>query len=858
MRTTIPVFLLASVLLILVGDAHAREIPRSEYLGYVPLSYPQLEQQGAATGALHLYGDREDPSYRDVAPVDGIDDSRHDVLLSLAVRFAPYLVQNTTNIPTNFNRYIDNSASFRLHVDTWDISGEKSALIRTESVNFSALGHSACDPSLPGGNGYARSISDMDGVTEDRKLVELLRQFSPWSPEQEGLDQPFVRQRPEHFTVLFFDFPGEGPGSWEAAYKPEYDQTPEKKRANFPHSYVHPFLAEVIDDGGSLLGYDLVLQYWFFYPSNDGGNNHEGDWEHLNVVVAPKSMVERPLSSDTVNRILTGAIPASDDTPDPLVIQRVEYYFHHFVMTLDFSSPNVYQPREAWKADVKHRPKERFQENEIWNAIRHMAYVDDEETSVNTHPFGYIGADNKGFDQALSAPGGKNRNSHGTFPFPGRYHDIGPAQATEQISVYVDPREYWKHLKAGTETTGPEFKRGSVLGLADPNRLCIVPDWERVVDLVADDACVRREWSWLLLPIRWGYPATESPFSGILPNTDTGNLAPLGPTYSSGWNVSGPARGFHAYQPNTLPSVFPLGLQDSFRNDFGFFNFTLPVLFNLPPLDFLTRLGTYPFKLAFSRRDPVYYPEEAVPFRFFSLSSGASVEILDKDINALSLNPDQYDEFVGRILAHLLINGIDSTTTVVGGSEFVDNPIAPFFQIAFYIGDRFASENTVRNVRTTYGVSVDFSNIPSYDYSAELNYWEYAGSLRYSLSSSRLQPFLKAGYGWSWYRLENVQANGVPFEPAESSWIKPKKIWPNVWHVGLGIEFIPWKRVGKFPGGVDLAFRFEYGLYIESLGLDLSGIPLEKLSFVFDTLGDIPASERITRSDFLFGLSVSF
>ena len=31
--------------------------------------------------------------------------------------------------------------------------------------------------------------------------------------------------------------------------------------------------------------YSLVVQYWFFYPFNDSGNNHEGDWEHLSVVL---------------------------------------------------------------------------------------------------------------------------------------------------------------------------------------------------------------------------------------------------------------------------------------------------------------------------------------------------------------------------------------------------------------------------------------------------------------------------------------------------------------------------------------------------------------------------------------------
>ncbi|MCG8557147.1 MAG: hypothetical protein MJD61_17950 [Proteobacteria bacterium] len=29
----------------------------------------------------------------------------------------------------------------------------------------------------------------------------------------------------------------------------------------------------------------VTIQYWFFWPYNDQFNNHEGDWEHINVVV---------------------------------------------------------------------------------------------------------------------------------------------------------------------------------------------------------------------------------------------------------------------------------------------------------------------------------------------------------------------------------------------------------------------------------------------------------------------------------------------------------------------------------------------------------------------------------------------
>lgn len=843
------------LVLLLTGILQAQEISRDAYLKFVPLSHPRLVRQTAASEALHLFGDRQDPAYRDVDPVDGIDDRRHDLLMKLAVRFAPFLVQNTTNIPTNFDAYAENADAFPLFVDTWDVSEEHPALVRMEGINFSVLGEARCDAA--GKPGDSTLQVSMDGEAEDCKLIALLEEFSPW-PAPKVLDQPFVRERRELFHVLFFNFPGEGPGSWERAYRPEYERTPASRRASFAHSYAHPFVAEVQDERGAFRGYELVLQYWFYYPSNDGGNNHEGDWEHMNVVIAPRSMVHEPLTAEAVDAILAGFLPATDEAQDPLVIRRVEYYFHHFVMSLDYCSPSVYQPRKEWKEEVKNRPAARLEEKEMWKAIRHMAYVDEEETRVNTHPFGYIGADNKGFDQALSPPGGKNRDSHGTFPFPGRYHNIGPAGATEQISVYVDPKHYWKRLKSGEATLGLEFKRGRVLRLAERARLRIVPDWERLEGLLRENPRVRRDWSWLVLPIRWGYPATESPFSGILPHADTGNLAPVGPAFSSGWNVTGSAPGFHTYEPHTFPSVFPLGLEDSFRNDLGYFNLTFPVLFNLPPLDFLTRLGTYPFKLTFSRRDPVYFPKDDVPYRFFALSSGISVQLIDKDYNALALNPTQFDEFIGRLLLHLLVSGSDSTTAVIGGGDFKDNALGPFFQIPFYIGQRFASENTVRNVRSEFGVRVDFNNIPSYIYSAELNYWEYSGSLRYSLSTSRLQPFLKVGYGWSWYRLEKVQSNGVSFSSAETGWFKPKRIWPNVLHAGVGIEYVPWRRTGKFPGGMELAFRFEYARYTEKLGLDLSGIPLEKLSLIFPTLADVPGSDRVYRDDFLLGLSLSF
>lgn len=39
---------------------------------------------------------------------------------------------------------------------------------------------------------------------------------------------------------------------------------------------------------------------------------------------------------------------------------------------------------------------------------------------------------------------------------------------------------------------------------------------------------------------------------------------------------------------------------------------------------------------------------------------------------------------------------------------------------------------------------------------ANLQMWEYTGSLRYNLATEGFQPFIKAGYGLSWYRLTDT------------------------------------------------------------------------------------------------------
>ena len=834
---------------------HAQALPKNEYLDYLPLEYPRIIEQTQATFDLQLYGDRGTPNYQDADPIDGIDDDRHELLMKLAVRFAPFLVQNTICAPVDFKAYMRRLSSFPLYIDTWNIATAERELISAYSIDFATIGDDECSH---------EQKSEDTAENDDCHLLRLVYEFDPLNPQNKRLIQS--AQNPEHeiFKVMYFDFPGEDAESWPREFARLYNQS-DPEGQEFLKNYVHPFvLAHYNNIDHQLLGYELILQYWFFYPYNDGGNNHEGDWEHINVVVSPRDRVETYLSEDEINNILDGNWIGKDGTAEELVMKRIENYFHHFVMPIDFSNPNVYLSREEWEDLLENRTEQRFGENELLKQFRYRAYVDDQETEVNTHPFIYMGGDNKGLDQIMQMPGGTNRDSHGSYPFTGMYKDIGPAGATEQIVSYIDHRKSLKEFKSQDNQTPLKLGRGNVLPFNKPERLEIVPDWERIVDLVKTNREARQAWSWLVLPLRWGYPATESPFAGIVKHTDTGNVGDIGPAFWDGWNRSLATPDADIYIPHRLPPLFPIGFQDSFDNSIGFLNLTYPVLSNLPPIDFLWRIVAFPFRSAFNRADPVFYPEEGVPFRFFDISIGASWQSLDSDYSSLIINESQYREFIARILFHFLLNGGDSTTTAISADESLANAISPIFQLNFHIGDHFSSENSLRNFKSTYKVRASFNNIPDYTYQADYNFWEFSGSLRYSLTTSDFQPYIKAGYGWTWFRLENVQSDGVLFETPNSEWFNQpsfkslSSILPNSWHLGLGFEVILFRDLARFPGGIDGSLRLEYSTFFNDLGLDLSHVSVRDLSLAFPTYGDIPQNQNVIRHNVNFVLSISY
>jgi hypothetical protein len=427
----------------------------------------------------------------------------------------------------------------------------------------------------------------------------------------------------------------------------------------------------------------------------------------------------------------------------------------------------------------------------------------------------YIGGDNKGLDQILALPGGTNRDSHASYPFPGLYKDIGPTGASEQITRDVNVRRLMADPSAGA------FEH--VVRYDDPAKIEILPDWERLWPLVLSEPEVRRQWSWLVLPIQWGYPATQSPFAGVVKHVDTGNLSPLGPAYNGGWNRTGPAPGYQLYEPHLFSAFFAVGYQDNLVNRLGFLNLTYPTLGLLPPFDLIQHILSLPAWLLRRHHGPTFFPKEKIPFRVAGGTVGVSANFLGDGFTGLLLLPDQaadIDDIIAR-----------TDTVTIRQNAPVANAVSAYGEADVYVGHRFVSENVLRHSRSE--LEVNFV-LPSRGRAAAvtgaLEMWEYAGSVRYNLLTETVQPFLKAGYGLSWYRLTEIAFDGEALTHSETPWVRrpslgsPGSLLPNTWHLGAGLELLAFKSYAPIPRGIDVGVRLDGALYFHSLGLNSRGV----------------------------------
>lgn len=814
--------LLLALIAALAGRLDAQAVARDKYLRFVPLSYPKLYEQSGPSRAFALYGDPASPEYRDASPVDGMDDRRALVLKALAAKFAPIMVQNTVQMPMDFKRLMRVQKNTVLHVDTWDLSFAGGHLVRSDALDL-----------LQAGSGSA----------DDEALLDLLDEFHPEHPRNESFTKAKRPGANDLFKVLFFDQKGEGPASWKAEYEDGFTRRLKAEFQDLAKAYAHPFIVEAAEGTGETAGYEFVLQYWFFYPINDGGNNHESDWESLSVVISPRDKVDGALAASDIEGILAGkGLDGSGAAGEELVIKRVEYCLHHKLFVMDYSRPNVYLPRAEWEVQAGRTIEDRWGSRWLWETVRNRAYEDRAETRINTHPLAFIGGDGKGFDQILSPPGGTNRDSHGTYPFPGTFRGIGPMGASEGIHTSLDLKRYLEvRGSPDNEFRERAFKRNGVVDLGDPARIEIVPDWERIVDLVRTDPEARREWAWLVLPLRFGYPATASPAAGIISHAETGNLSCVGPAFNPRWNRVGETPKYEIYAPHRFPGNTPLDIQDDFRNDLGFLNVAVPFL-KLPPLDLAGRVLLAPFQSRTSKKYPVFMEQANLPFRFQGFSVGFESQALSDNFSYLVYFPTQLLEIYTRLLT------VDPDYGSIETREdiLVNRAKGLSFRYSVFVGRRLVTENSIFHSVSTVGQDLYLTNgNRPFAIRSDLDLWEYRGSLRFNLATGGFQPFVKAGYGLAWYRLKNIATDGEPLEDPRTPWITK---FP--WHYGGGVEFLALKTAK--PGGIDLGIRVDYLWVKHTLGFPIQEYDL------FNDIGIVNADLRAGRRSVNLTLSLSF
>src|SRR4051812_14078974 len=242
----------------------AQHIARDQYYALLP-PVPRIVSQTRASAALHLFGDARDSSYRGAQPIDGIDDVRAQRLLQLAERFSPILRRNNFSVPRDFRDIL--GPVLPLEVDSW----RNGKLEHSDTIAVPNGGASDRRSAVQAGE--TRDTTRVEPANSaassaDRALLDLVRLSSPGAGHVVGPDPA----EGEVERVLFVDMPGDGPASWRRIYS-----RLDPRRGS--HIFVHPFIHEATAADGTSR-FQLVFQYWFFYPFNDAINTHEGDWEH--------------------------------------------------------------------------------------------------------------------------------------------------------------------------------------------------------------------------------------------------------------------------------------------------------------------------------------------------------------------------------------------------------------------------------------------------------------------------------------------------------------------------------------------------------------------------------------------------
>jgi hypothetical protein len=691
------------------------------------------------------------------------------------------MVLNTAYAPMDF-RVFAAQPSFAIHIDTWDLARDEPSFVEPNDIDLTDLAARPCT-AQSGSNG------------PDCSLLTLLETYGPTRASRESEVTVGAEQAP--FTVMYLDFPGHDEETWKERYVSPQGNALRSEWAGAKRVFVHPFIARAESGAaGGTARYELVLQYWFFYPINDGPNNHEGDWEHINVIVSPRSKVERPLDPGEMEGLVAAMAPPDGD--DPLVLRRVEYYFHHSIYAMDFSAPNVYLPREAWRQQADRLARRTHGEQWLQESIRARAWQDEAETRINTRPILWIGGDAVGAHSVLDMPGGlKDRDGHASYPFRGYYTEIGPGVG-ERVMRAFDHRSFF---------SSPSERPDYVEDYGSPDKVALLPDWERLSNLVLSDSPVRREWAWFLLPVRFGYPASPSPAAGLFSHVDTGNTSVVGPSFNGGWNRIGDATGFATYEAVKMSWATPLTVVDSFLPRAGFFNAPIVYMILKSPYDLAWHALSLPVRAVIGDRQPTFRPGNKPAQRLISAEVGTLVTPVSERFVAAFFNRDQFLEIVERILQALPPGAPTSGLETVGRFPTV---AAPIYSIVFHPSRRFSTESILAPYSARVGFDVTSPELAQpVEVRSRLEQFDFHGNLRFNLMTGSFQPYVRYGTGLTWYQLKNVSVDGDVLTVPDSPKFQPKGSWLflgfNETILGGGVDLSP-MRLGRIRLGLKASY----------------------------------------------------
>ena len=267
-----------------------------------------------------------------------------------------------------------------------------------------------------------------------------------------GLDVPNPPKEPSYSPIHswlhlgHFNYPGKTASQWNEAY---FDEEGAYFGEDFPNTaYVHIY-ERTIPKYAAKYGSITVIQYKYFYPYNDWWNNHEGDWQGIDVVVSSRN----PVTAEFLG---------------------VEYRFHGVWL----SYYKDYDDKPGITGSVVFNPQ---------RAVR----------LIGTHPVAYIGAGS----HAAYPIGGE-------IELFSNLEAITEAEGEEGVSgtagVSRGDKEYMSHtgLVLSTLADGSHndlWERYNLVLLPNPN-----PTNTNNMGLDPD-------MSWLGAQIRWGTPQVDGP-----------------------------------------------------------------------------------------------------------------------------------------------------------------------------------------------------------------------------------------------------------------------------------------------------------------------------------------------------------